>query len=141
MFSKKWSELFLSHWNWDLMWIILCAKNEFPFIENSRLIESISNRETDNQSQAYAVSPSLVLSPNGQSTSSSGMFNSEMGRKTLDFSPDHIVCLCEALQQKGDIDKLAQLLYNLPKSELIRPNDSILRWIIFRCLLLNLLFS
>ncbi|XP_031641211.1 protein sine oculis [Contarinia nasturtii] len=101
-------------------------KTESDF-ENSRLIDSMSNRETDNQSQAYAVSPSLVLSPNGQSTSSSGIFNSEMGRKTFDFSPDHIVCLCEALQQKGDIDKLAQLLYNLPKSELVRPNDSILR--------------
>lgn len=97
------------------------------FTENSRLIESMSNREIDNQSQAYAVSPSLVLSPNGQSTSSSGIFNSELGRKTFDFSPDHIVCLCEALQQKGDIDKLAQLLYNLPKNELVRPNDSILR--------------
>lgn len=100
--------------------------NECIFAENCRLVESMSNRESDNQSQAYAVSP-LVLSPNGQSTSSSGIFNSEMGRKTLDFSPDHIVCLCEALQQKGDIDKLAQLLYNLPKNELGRPNDSILR--------------
>lgn len=35
--------------------------------------------------------------------------------------------MCEALQQKGDIEKLATLLYNLPKNELIRPNDSILR--------------
>lgn len=97
------------------------------FAENTRLMDSVSSRENDNQSQAYTVSPSLVMSPNGQSTSSSGIFNSEMTRKQLDFSPDHIQCLCEALQQKGDIDKLATLLYSLPKNELVRANDSILR--------------
>lgn len=87
----------------------------------------MSNRENDCQSQAYPVTASAVLSPNGQSSNSSGMFNSEMGRKHLDFSSDHVQCLCEALQQKGDIEKLATLLYNLPKSELVRANDSVLR--------------
>lgn len=57
------------------------------------------------------------------------MFNTEMARKPFEFSPDHIQCMCEALQQKGDIDKLATLLYNLPKNELVRPNDSILRYL------------
>lgn len=87
----------------------------------------MSNQENDNQIQTYTMTNSIVLSPNGQSTSSIGQFNSEIGRKSFDFSPDHIQCMCEALQQKGDIEKLATLLYNLPKSELIRPNDSILR--------------
>lgn len=87
----------------------------------------MSNQENDNQTQTYTMTNSVVLSSNGQSSSSLGQFNSEMGRKSFDFSPDHIQCMCEALQQKGDIEKLATLLYNLPKSELIRPNDSILR--------------
>lgn len=99
------------------------------FIENHRLIDSMANRENDNQSQTYTMTNSVVLSPNGQSTSSPGMFNTEMTRKPFDFSPDHIQCMCEALQQKGDIEKLATLLFNLPKSELIRPNDSILRYL------------
>lgn len=98
------------------------------FLETHRLIDSMPNRDNENQSQAYTVTNSALVSPNGQSTSSSGMFNTEMGRKPFDFSPDHIQCMCEALQQKGDIDKLATLLYNLPKSELVRPNDSILRY-------------
>lgn len=84
------------------------------------------NHDNNSQVQTYSMTNPVVLSPNGQSTSSIGMFSSE-GRKTYDFSPDHIQCMCEALQQKGDIEKLATLLYNLPKSELIRPNDSILR--------------
>lgn len=88
----------------------------------------MSNRENENQSQPYA---SVVLSPNstGQSsTNSSGqMCNADMSRKNFNFTPDQIQCLCEALQQKGDIEKLTVLLCNLPKSELVRPNDSILR--------------
>lgn len=97
-------------------------------VENHRLLDSMPNRENETQAQAYTMTNSVVVSPNGQSTSSPGMFNTEMGRKPFDFSPDHIQCMCEALQQKGDIEKLAQLLYNLPKSELVRPNDSILRY-------------
>lgn len=87
----------------------------------------MSNHDNTNPNQTCTMTNSVVLSPNGQSTNSIGIFNSEMGRKFYDFSSDHIQCMCEALQQKGDIEKLATLLYNLPKSELIRPNDSILR--------------
>lgn len=108
----------------------MCIQNTYRFffvIENHRLIESMSGHENDNQIHAYTVTNSVVLSPSGQSTSSIGMFNSEMGRKSFEFSPDHIQCMCEALHQKGDIEKLALLLNNLPKSELIQPNDSILR--------------
>lgn len=102
--------------------------NQKPyFIENHRILESMPSQENENQTQTYTMTNSVVLSPNGQSTSSIGQFNSEIGRKSFDFSPDHIQCMCEALQQKGDIEKLATLLYNLPKNELIRPNDSILR--------------
>lgn len=103
-------------------------ENSFVFIETNRLIDTMSNREHENQSQPYA---SVVLSPNstGQSsTNSSGISHPEMGRKHFNFSPDQIQCLCEALQQKGDIGKLAELLCNLPKNELVRPNDSILRY-------------
>lgn len=51
----------------------------------------------------------------------------EFGRKYLSFSPDHIQCLCEALQQKGDVEKLASFLWNLPTNEMFRSNESILR--------------
>lgn len=92
----------------------------------------MSNRENEIQPQAYTVSASVILSPNAQSSNSNGIFNSDMGRKQLDFSSDHIQCLCEALQQKGDIEKLATLLFHLPKSELVRANDSILRYFLFK---------
>lgn len=35
--------------------------------------------------------------------------------------------MCEALHQRGDIDRLATFLWSLPPSELLRGNESILR--------------
>lgn len=35
--------------------------------------------------------------------------------------------MCEALQQRGDIERLATFLWSLPPSELLRGNESILR--------------
>lgn len=69
------------------------------------------------------------MSPNGPAVGGHGnsVINMDLGRKPLDFSPDHVQCLCEALQQKGDVDKLAALLWNLPSSDFIRSNESILR--------------
>lgn len=46
---------------------------------------------------------------------------------TLAFSPEHVACVCEALQQGGDLDRLARFLWSLPQSELLRGNESILK--------------
>ncbi|XP_007902075.1 homeobox protein SIX4a [Callorhinchus milii] len=44
----------------------------------------------------------------------------------LTFSPEQVACVCEALQQGGNLDRLAQFLWSLPASELLRGNESIL---------------
>ncbi|XP_018579395.1 homeobox protein six1-like [Anoplophora glabripennis] len=49
------------------------------------------------------------------------------GKKSMSFSPDQVQCMCEALQQRGDIERLATFLWSLPPSELLRGNESILR--------------
>lgn len=95
--------------------------------ENQRMLDSIANRENENQSQPYSVSASVILSPTLPMTNPVGIFNPDIGRKQLDFNSEHIQCMCEALQQKGDIEKLSTLLYHLPKHELVRENDIILR--------------
>lgn len=53
--------------------------------------------------------------------------NFEVGRKCFSFSPDQVQCMCEALQQKGDVEKLATFLWSLPTNELLRTNESVLR--------------
>lgn len=47
--------------------------------------------------------------------------------QNLTFSPEQVACMCEALQQRGDIDRLARFLWSLPPSDLLRGNESVLR--------------
>ncbi|GBP26308.1 Homeobox protein SIX4 [Eumeta japonica] len=51
----------------------------------------------------------------------------ESMRRCVNFNSEQVQCVCEALQQKGDIEKLATFLWSLPPSELLRGNDSVLR--------------
>ncbi|XP_058461851.1 homeobox protein six1b [Malaya genurostris] len=53
--------------------------------------------------------------------------NNDLERKCLSFSGDQIQCMCEALQQQGDIDKLASFLWSIPQNETIVTNESLLR--------------
>ncbi|XP_030752759.1 homeobox protein six1-like [Sitophilus oryzae] len=49
------------------------------------------------------------------------------GKKSVTFSPDQVQCMCEALQQRGDLERLASFLWYLPSSESLDNNESILR--------------
>ncbi|KAK1791291.1 hypothetical protein P4O66_013312 [Electrophorus voltai] len=46
---------------------------------------------------------------------------------SLAFSPEQVACVCEALQQGGNVERLARFLWSLPQSDLLRGNESILR--------------
>lgn len=48
-------------------------------------------------------------------------------RKLVSFSTEQIQCMCEALQQRGDLERLATFLWSLPPTELLRGNESVLR--------------
>ncbi|KAJ8356383.1 hypothetical protein SKAU_G00191770 [Synaphobranchus kaupii] len=45
----------------------------------------------------------------------------------LAFSPEQVSCMCEALQQGGNVDRLASFLWRLPQSNLLRGNESLLK--------------
>ena len=47
--------------------------------------------------------------------------------KNLTFSPEQVSCVCEALQQSGNIERLARFLWSLPPSELLRGNEAVLK--------------
>lgn len=49
-------------------------------------------------------------------------------RRCLNFNAEQVQCVCEALQQKGDIEKLAAFLWSLPTTELLRGNETVLRY-------------
>ena len=68
-----------------------------------------------------------VSSPSPSGSSSPGATNSESGSKNLTFSPEQVACVCEALQQSADIDRLARFLWSLPPSELLRGSEAVLK--------------
>lgn len=47
--------------------------------------------------------------------------------ESICFSPEQIACVCEALQQSGDVERLSRFLWSLPPSELLRSNESVLK--------------
>ncbi|XP_051951531.1 homeobox protein SIX4b [Xyrauchen texanus] len=46
---------------------------------------------------------------------------------SLAFSPEQVACVCEALLQGGNVERLSRFLWSLPQSDLLRGNESILK--------------
>ncbi|KAL6266817.1 hypothetical protein P5V15_003647 [Pogonomyrmex californicus] len=67
------------------------------------------------------------------STCSSASVNTNIGNisslslsSTSNFTPEQISCMCEALSQSQDIEKLSRFLWSLPPGELLRGGESVL---------------
>ncbi|EAA05081.4 AGAP011065-PA, partial [Anopheles gambiae str. PEST] len=92
---------------------------------------------TDNNNSSYLQSlqpppphpqpPSSAASGGHPLGSSNGPIGPDLERKCFSFSPEQIQCMCEALQQEGDLEKLATFLWSLSPSDLISGNESLLR--------------
>lgn len=65
---------------------------------------------------------------NGNTSPPTGLsLNLDLGRKNLTFNSDQVQCLCEALLQSGDVEKLTTFLWSLPHNDLYRTDESVLR--------------
>ncbi|XP_064809758.1 homeobox protein SIX4-like [Oncorhynchus masou masou] len=65
-----------------------------------------------------------------RATSNTDAVHSELlvsAASSLAFSPEQVACVCEALQQGGNVDRLSRFLWSLPQSDLLRGNESILK--------------
>lgn len=94
------------------------------------IVEAVQNRENNNTNynSPHSISTMMMMSGGGADlNSNSANSNSNSFRKCFSFSTEQIQCMCEALQQKGDIEKLATFLWSLPATELLKTNESILR--------------
>lgn len=83
--------------------------------ENSRTGERDSEDSHENSTSESEFERRVSLSP-------------EKGAdKRLTFSPEQVACVCEALQQKGDVERLSRFLWSLPPSELLRGSEAVLK--------------
>lgn len=49
------------------------------------------------------------------------------GVNVLSFSAQQVVCVCEALRQEGNMERLARFLWTLPPDENLQRNETVLR--------------
>lgn len=76
-----------------------------------------NNKNTSTSSSSSSPKPSSPASN----------ANPDVSGKNLSFSPEQVACVCEALQQKNDIDRLSRFLWSLPPSELLRGSEAVLK--------------
>lgn len=101
-----------------------CSPGDIPNTPSEDVLnmDTITNEHKNNRVIDSDVRTSDSGSPNSNST------NSELlSGKNLAFSPEHVACVCEALQQKGDIERLGRFLWSLPPSELLRGSEAVLK--------------
>lgn len=92
-----------------------CQNNENnPNLTEIKIINQFDNNAGNNE----RVSQSYFAENEG---------NNNNVKRFLNFNSEQIQCVCEALQQKGDIEKLAAFLWSLPTTELLRGNETVLR--------------
>ncbi|XP_033123397.1 homeobox protein SIX4-like [Anneissia japonica] len=57
-----------------------------------------------------------------------GSFTDEDVKASLvSFSPEQVVCVCEALRQEGNVDRLARFLFSLPADNALQRHELVLR--------------
>ncbi|XP_041351532.1 homeobox protein SIX1-like isoform X2 [Gigantopelta aegis] len=90
--------------------------------------DSVSLTDNNNSNTTNNNNNSSTSSDNKSPSASSTTSNSELlSGKNLTFSSEQVACVCEALQQKGDIERLARFLWSLPPSELLRGSEAVLK--------------
>ena len=64
---------------------------------------------------------------NLESGASSGDSSDGKDSQSMTFSPDQVACVCEALTQSKNIERLARFLWSLPPNELLRNSEAVLK--------------
>ncbi|XP_017565973.1 homeobox protein SIX4b [Pygocentrus nattereri] len=89
---------------------------------SSSSAELISAEEIKRESPRTMLDELAPLPPSVEESAPSSCVASPLA-----FSPEQVACVCEALLQGGDVERLARFLWSLPQSELLRGNESILK--------------
>ena len=79
--------------------------------------------------QPSSQSPPGSVGTNGTSSTvpSSGMTGGGGGLPSFGFTQEQVACVCEVLQQSGNIERLARFLWSLPACDQLHKNESVLK--------------
>lgn len=115
--SRQWMRICLISSGWRLFFDCVCNLIPSSYKECECRLKF---RQTDNTKKwSWKDKPTPPL-----------LYNwSEQRRMlpTFSFTPEQVACVCEVLQQSGDIERLGRFLWSLPECETIQKNESVLK--------------
>ncbi|XP_052106839.1 homeobox protein six1-like [Mytilus californianus] len=88
---------------------------------------SVHYRSPGNSSGVPAFHPDLSMLHDQPPTSSVGSPTPGAMIPSFGFTQEQVACVCEVLQQGGNIDRLARFLWSLPACEHLHKNESVLK--------------
>lgn len=71
--------------------------------------------------------PSANNNNNSSSVSTSLGSGNNSGLPSFGFTQEQVACVCEVLQQSGNIERLARFLWSLPACDQLHKNESVLK--------------
>ena len=71
--------------------------------------------------------PGVMSSFNGVSSTATRSTLSTQSGLSFGFAQEQVACVCEALQHRGNIERLARFLWSLPGCEDLHKNESVLK--------------
>lgn len=77
---------------------------------------SSNNNNNNNNSSSIGGTSSSSLSSTGNG-----------GLPSFGFTQEQVACVCEVLQQSGNIERLARFLWSLPACDQLHKNESVLK--------------
>ena len=111
--------------------IASCISSCFPLavsFHSTNIINAANNNNDNNYSFQNASDIEIKVNGNLCNHDSCSPPKSDFRLcKSLSFSSDQVACVCEALQQQGDVDRLARFLWSLPPGELLGGSEAVLK--------------
>ncbi|XP_038046766.1 uncharacterized protein LOC119720970 [Patiria miniata] len=91
-------------------------------IESTGMIQDLLNKRPN-----IGVNPCTDTAAANNTMTIAAEVGDKRGVNALSFSQQQIICVCEALLQEGNMERLARFLWTLPSDESLQTNETVLR--------------
>lgn len=96
---------------------------------NDRFINNFGNNFNDTYSNTNCEN--ILLSNKSQKSGVQSLTmkgeESDEAMPSFGFTQEQVACVCEVLQQAGNVERLGRFLWSLPQCEKIQLNESVLK--------------
>lgn len=86
-----------------------------------------NNNSTNNSNSGGNISPISTTATAAIAAATMPSSLSPVLLPTFGFTQEQVACVCEVLQQSGNIDRLGRFLWSLPACEPLHKNESVLK--------------